>query len=67
MPILPRGGQAHPVAPPPGPLALLVGRGAEGVDVEPSRVEPLQDPLDGLALAGAVGAARSRTTGTPAF
>ena len=50
--------EAHPVAPPARPLALLVGGGAEGVGVEAARVQPLQHAAHGLALARAVGARR---------
>ena len=63
MPMRPRGGQAHPVAPPARPLPLLVGRRAEGVGVEPAGVEPLEQALDRLALARAVGAGEEHDDG----
>ena len=56
-------GQAHPVAPPPRPLPLLVGGRAEGVSVEPARVEPLEHALHRLALARAVGARQEHDDG----
>ena len=52
----PARGEGPPEAPRRGAVALLVGPRAEDVRLDAARVEPLEEAVDGVPLAGAVGA-----------